>query len=234
MRHEFAGDVAIVRCANAGFGTAAGRELARRGARVVFAVPPVRGLDEQVAAIVEDGSEAIAVATDLSDPAQVAWLVERARQTFGRVDVLVDDVDATMPKPLLETSPDEIAASLKLHLVGTMRLTRAVLPEMLQRGRGAIVSVRSVQGRMASDSLASATAFGVRGFSLALRRQLAGSGVSVSLVTAARRSRPELVGRTVADVVIRPRREVIVPATQRAIVWLDDMLPGLRLIGAGT
>ena len=66
-----------------------------------------------------------------------------------------------------------------MNLLGAMLLTRAVLPGMLQRRHGAIITVGSLSGRVAMEPLYSATKYGLRGFSLALRRQLAGTGVSV-------------------------------------------------------
>ena len=89
------------------------------------------------------------------------------------------------------------------------------------------------------EPLYSATKYGLRGFSLALRRQLAGTGVSVSLVSpgnintdmtrhvAARMPEPSLVATAIADLVRHPRREVIVPSRHYAIAWLEQMLPTL-------
>src|SRR5487761_880885 len=93
--------------------------------------------------------------------------------------------------------------------------------------------------RVAMEPLYSATKYGLRGFSLALRRQLAGTGVSVSLVSpgnintemtrhvAARMPEPSLVATAIADLVRHPRREVIVPSRHYAIAWLEQALPTL-------
>jgi short-subunit dehydrogenase len=83
----------------------------------------------------------------------------------------------------------------------------------------------------------SATKYGVRGFSLALRRQLAGSGISVSLVSpgkintamtanvGGRLPEPELVATKIADLIRHPRREVVIPRRHYAIAWLEEALP---------
>jgi short-subunit dehydrogenase len=195
-------------------------------------------LEAQVHAITEAGGRAIAVPTDVTDAAQVMRLVERTRETFGRVDVAVNNAGANWVRPLAETSADEISHLLQVNLLGTMLLTQAVLPEMQQRHHGAIISVGSVASHVAIEPLYSATKFGVRGFSLALRRQLAGSGISVSLVTPGnirtrmtsglqeRMPEPEMVASTIANLVIHPCREMIVPLKYQAIVWLDQLLPG--------
>jgi nucleoside-diphosphate-sugar epimerase len=233
------GEVAIVTGASSGIGAATARALALRGARVVLAARRASELEAQARAIREAGGDAIAVPTDIGDAAEVARLVEGARAAFGRIDVLVNNAGANWTAPLSSTPAEEISRLLRVNLVGAMMLTRAVLPEMLERRHGAIVSVGSVQGRLGIEPLYSATKFGLRGFSLALRRQITGSGVSVSLVMpgnirTAMTSHlqeempgPELIGRTIADLVERPRREVILPSKYRALVALDQWLPAL-------
>src|SRR5579863_7417747 len=240
MSQTLVGKVAIVTGASSGIGAATARELARRGAWVVLAARRTDELEAQVHAITEAGGRAIAVQTDITDTTQVMRLVERTREAFGRTDVLVNNAGANWVKPLAETSADEIIRLLQVNLFGVMLLTRAVLPEMQQRRHGTIISIGSVAGHVPGEPLYSATKFGVRGFSLALRRQLTGSGISVCLVTpgnihtrmtSALRERmpePELVASTIANLVIHPRREVIVPLKYHAIVWLDQLLQGIK------
>lgn len=237
MSRPLTDEVAIVTGASSGIGAATARELARRGALVVLAARRSRELAEQVRAITGAGGRAIAVPTDVTDMAQVMRLVERARHAFGPVDVLVNNAGANWVKPLAETSPDEIVRLLQVNLLGTMVVTRAVLPEMRHRHHGTVITVGSVASHVAIEPLYSATKFGVRGFSLALRRQLAGSGVSVSLVTPGnirtrmtsglpeRMPGPELVASAIANLAANPRREVIVPFKYHAVVWLDRLLP---------
>jgi NADP-dependent 3-hydroxy acid dehydrogenase YdfG len=230
-------EVAIVTGASSGIGAATARELARRGARVVLAARRADELEAQVQAIRRGGGEAMAIPTDVADSNQVSLLVERTVASFGRVDVLVNNAGAGWLRPLASSSPDEVARLLEVNLLAAMLLTRAVLPGMLERHHGAIISVGSLSGRVAMEPVYSATKYGLRGFSLALRRQVVGSGVSVSLVSpgnietamtehvAARMPKPELVARTIADLVIHPRREVVVPRRHYAIAWLEQALP---------
>jgi short-subunit dehydrogenase len=233
------GDVAIVTGATSGIGAATARELGRRGARVVLAARRVDELNAQARAIREAGGEALAVPTDIGDATQVTLLVKRAVASFGRVDVVVNNAGAGWSSPLAVTSPDEVRRLLEVNLLGAMLLTRAVLPGMLERRHGAIVSVGSLSGRVAMEPLYSATKYGLRGFSLALRRQLLGSGVSVSLVSpgkidtamtrhvSARMPEPDVVATTIADLVAHPRREVVVPRRHYVIAWLEQVLPSM-------
>lgn len=245
MSQTLVDKVAIITGASSGIGAATARELARRGATVVLAARRADELEAQVHAITEAGGRAIAIPTDVTDATQVMRLVELARESFGWIDVLVNNAGASWAKPVAETSMDEVIRLLQVNLLGAMLLTRAVLPEMQQRRQGAIISVCSVAGHVGTEPLYSAAKFGVRGFSLALRRQLAGSGISVSLVapgnigtrmnisTGTTRDvrkqlpGPELIASAIADLIIHPRREVIVPFKYHAVIWLDRLLPGL-------
>jgi NAD(P)-dependent dehydrogenase (short-subunit alcohol dehydrogenase family) len=236
---SLAGEIAIVTGASSGIGAATARELGRRGASVVLAARRVAKLEAQTRAIREAGGEALAMPADVSDAADVASLVERTLAAYGRVDVLVNNAGVGWLKPLASSPPDDIAALVGTNLLGAMLLTRGVLPGMLERRRGAIITVGSLSGRVAMEPLYSASKYGLRGFSLALRRQLAGSGVSVSLVSpgnintamtrhvVARMPEPELVATTIAGLIRQPRREVVVPGRHYSIAWLEQMSPSL-------
>jgi NADP-dependent 3-hydroxy acid dehydrogenase YdfG len=232
-------EIAIVTGASAGIGAATAHELGRRGATVVLAARRVEALEAQAQAIRAAGGEALAVPTDVADPAQVTRLVERTMASFGRVDVLVNNAGANWLRPLASSAADEVIGLLEVNLLGAMLLTRGVLPDMLRRRHGSIISVGSLSGRVAMEPLYSATKYGLRGFSLALRRQVAGSGVSVSLVSPgnvrtamtrhvrARLAEPDLVATTISDLVRRPRREVVIPGRHYAIAWLEQVLPSM-------
>lgn len=232
-----ADQVAIVTGASSGIGAATASELGRRGATVVLAARRVDHLNAQARTIREAGGAALAFPTDVADATQVRSLVERTVGTFGRIDVLVNNAGVGWLSHLASSSPDAITELIRVNLLGAMLLTREVLPGMLARRRGAIISVGSLSGRVAMAPLYSATKYGMRGFSLALRRQVAGSGVSVSLVSpgnidtamtkhvAARMPPPSLVATTIADLVTHPRREIIIPWRHHAIAWLEQMLP---------
>lgn len=225
--------------ASSGIGAATARELARRGATVVLAARRVPELQTQVQAIREFGGNALAVPADVADAADLTLLTERTLAAFGRADVLVNNAGVNWHTPLAASSPDGITGLVSVNLLGAMLLTRAVLPGMLARRHGAIITVASLSGRVAMEPLYSATKYGLRGFSLALRRQLAGSGVSVSLVSpgnintamtrhvAARMPEPELVATAIADLVRHPRRETVIPRRHYAIAWLEQVLPGV-------
>jgi len=231
-----AGEVAIVTGASAGIGAATAQELARRGARVVLVARRADRLTAQADAIRATGGSAIAVPADVADMAQVDDVVRRTMDAFGQVDILVNNVGGGAFAPLT-LEPERIAHMIDANLLGAILLTRAVLPSMVERGHGAVVMIGAVTGVVALDPLYSATKFGLRGFALSLRRHLAGSGVSVSLVSpgyiqtdplGSRRPfvpGPEVVARRVAELVVHPRREVFAPRVYRAAIWVEHAFP---------
>lgn len=240
MARVLTGKVAIVTGASSGIGAATAFELARRGVAVVLAARRVPELEAQTKRITSAGFRALAVPTDITDPAQVLQLVERTSAAFGGVDVLVNNAGIGWLRPLAESSADEIAYITNVNLIGPALLTRAALPGMLERRCGSIIFVASVSGHIAVDPMYSATKFGLRGLSLGLHRELAGSGVTVSVVSPGfiRTSMssniarvhmpgPEVVARTIAHLVARPRREVVVPNYYHAVIGLEHTFPWL-------
>lgn len=232
-----AGEVAIVTGASSGIGAATARELGARGAKVVLAARRADRLDEQVRTVQRAGGEALAIPTDVADATDVELLVDHALASLGKVDVVVNNAGAGWVTPVAGSEPNAVVGLVEVNLLGAMLLTCGVLPGMLARRHGAIIFVGSLSGRVAMEPVYSATKYGIRGFALALRRQLAGTGVSVSLVSPGRIDTamtrheggrlpgPELVARAIAELVVHPRREVVIPRRHYAIAWLEQALP---------
>jgi NAD(P)-dependent dehydrogenase (short-subunit alcohol dehydrogenase family) len=238
-RKPLVGEVAIITGASGGIGSATARELARQGARVVLAARRAEELEALAREITDAGGEALVVPTDVTDRARLEQLVARATETYGRIDILVNNAGIGAPLALAKQPPEFIAELLEVDLVGLIQLTRLALPGMLARKRGAIICVASVAGQIGLEPLYSAAKFGVRGFALSLRRQLRGSGVSVSLIspgfirTPMTRGLkipmpgPAPVARAVARLARRPRREVVIPRLYRVPIWIDRYMPWL-------
>jgi len=236
-KKPLAGQIALVTGSSSGIGAATARELARRGARLVLAARRADLLDAEVQAIKQRGGEAIAIPTDVTDPAQIDALVAHAIAKYGRIDILVNNAGIGSIRSFARMSREDIERMLDTNLRGVVLLTHAVLPGMLERRHGAIITVASVAGHVAVDPIYSATKYAVRGFSLSLRRQLAGRGVLVSVVSpgfirsnmtdGTRRGLPgpDIVARAIAGLIVHPRREVVVPWYYRPAIWAERMLP---------
>lgn len=231
--------VVIVTGASSGIGAATAREFARHGAQVILAARRVEELAIQEQTITAEGHRALAITADITDAAQITKLVEQTLEQFGHIDVLVNNAGTGRLRAFYKEPEEYINQVIDVNLRGTILMTHAVLPGMLERRHGAIISVASVAGNIALNPLYSGTKFGVRGFSLSLHRQLARSGISVSLVSPGyintsmnKRSRlpmpgPDLVARTIVNLVVRPRREVIVPGYYRPLITIANTFPWL-------
>lgn len=239
VERSLLGDVAIVTGASSGIGAAVASELGRHGAKVVLAARRADRLEAQAQAIRDAGGEALAVPTDVADATDLQLLVDRAIASFGEVDVLVNNAGAGWTNPVATSAPNALVGLVEVNLLGAMMLTAAVLPGMLARRHGAIIFVGSLSGRVAMEPVYSATKYGVRGFALGLRRQVAATGVSVSLVSPGkidtamtrhvqtRMPGPELVAAKVIKLIEHPRREVVIPRHHYAIAWLEQTFPSL-------
>lgn len=231
------GEVAIVTGASGGIGSATARELARQGAKVVLAARRADQMEALARDLVDAGGEALVIQTDVTDRTQLEQLVTATVEHFGRVDILVNNAGIGAPRPMVKLSLDFIDELLAVDLVAPAELTRLVLPGMLERKHGAIISIASVAGHIGLDPLYSGAKYGLRGFSLGLRRQIRGSGVSVSVIspgfirtTMTRGVRapmpgPDLIARTVARLVRHPKGEVVIPRYYRIPIWVDRHAP---------
>jgi uncharacterized protein len=166
----------LVTGASGGIGAAAARALAARGARVVVSG---RRVSELEALARSCGGRAVAV--DLAAVDGPARLAEEA----GDVDVLVANAALSQAGELTSLSPAEVDAVLAVNLRAPVMLARLLGERMAARGSGHIVLVSSLQGKSASplSSVYTATKFGLRGFSLSLRLDMADHGVGVSCVS---------------------------------------------------
>ncbi len=128
----------------------------------------------------ELGERADSLPADLSRAEDLATLAEKA----GRVDLLVANAGLPASGPFLSFESGQIDRALDVNLRAPMQLTRALAPDMVERGSGHLVFVSSMSGKVASpaSSVYSATKFGLRGFAFGLSQDLLGTGVGVTTV----------------------------------------------------
>jgi 7-alpha-hydroxysteroid dehydrogenase len=141
--------VAVVTGAGRGIGAATAVALAEAGADVVLAArteEQLRAVADQVAGT---GRRAEVVVADLNDLEAVAALATAAQEAFGRLDVVVNNVGGTMPRPLLDTSAGYLERAFHFNVATAHALVRAAVPHMLDVGGGSVVNISSVMGRTA-------------------------------------------------------------------------------------
>ncbi len=144
MSGRLAGEVAIVTGAGQGIGAAIARRFAQEGARVVVAEIRAATADEVTAGIVAAGGEAIAVPTDVADPRSVQALAERTAEVFGPPDILVNNAGIAVFSDPVQLSAADWRRCFDVDLDGVWHCCRAVLPYLLDAGRGSIVNIASV------------------------------------------------------------------------------------------
>ena len=142
--------VAIVTGAGRGIGAASAIALAEAGADVVISSRTEDQLRDVAAQIEAAGRRALVVPADLSDLDAVAALAPAAIEAFGRLDVVVDNVGGTMPRPFEHTSPKFLIEAFTWNVATAHALNRAAVPLMLETGGGSIVGISSMMGRSAA------------------------------------------------------------------------------------
>ena len=176
--------VALVTGAGSGIGRAIAEKLAKDGERVVVNDLREASANEVVAGIEQAGGEAASAPGDVSDPEVVGRIVEAARESFGPVEILVNNAGYGQQKLFVDLTVKDFDRMIGVHLRGTFLCTSAVLPEMLSRGRGVIVNVASQLGQIGGVELChySAAKAGIIGLTKSLAREVSAQGVRVNAV----------------------------------------------------
>lgn len=237
------GATALLTGATGGIGERIADALVAEGMSVIVTGRRAEKLDAVAAR-----TGGMAVVADLADGAGVARLID-ATEAAGQVDVLVANAALPGSGELVEFDAADVECTIHVNLVAPVLLAQALLPGMLERGRGHIVLVSSLIGLAATpaSSLYAATKFGLRGFGLSLRQDLSGSGVGVSVVlpgfvrdagmyadSGARlppgvgTSTPDQVAAAVVDSIRTGKAEVLVaPLPMQVGARLGGLLPGI-------
>jgi len=182
---EFKNKIVVITGASGGIGRATSLAFASRGACLALLARNRTRLGVLAAEIESRYNRAsLILEADVCSPVEVQKGIQKATDHYGRIDYLINGAGIISFKPFLELSPEELHAMMSVNYLGTAACIRAVLPMMLERRSGHIVNIASIAGRRGfpMETGYCASKFAVVGFSEALRVELTGTGVGVSLL----------------------------------------------------
>jgi NADP-dependent 3-hydroxy acid dehydrogenase YdfG len=252
MAVDLRNKVVLITGASSGFGEDAARLFAKEGCRVVLAARRLDRLQALAQDIQADGGEALAIPMDVNEPAEIAVMVQTALDLYGKIDILFNNAGFGSVDWLENLEPDRhIETMIRVNLIGTMLVTRAIIPHMLKQRSGHVINMSSVAGLIAAPLISnySASKYGVRAFTDALRREVSPFGIKVSGIypgpavtefgknikdTRSRQTikkikyphlTSEYVAMRVVNVARHPVRSLVIPWWFRVITGFDMMFP---------
>jgi 7-alpha-hydroxysteroid dehydrogenase len=146
-RFRLDGKVAVVTGAGRGIGAGCAVAFADAGADVVISARTAEQLDDVKARVEALGRKAVAIPADLNDTDNLPTLVDQAVEAFGRLDVVVNNVGGTMPRPFLDTTPGFFERAFHFNVTTAYVLSKAATPHLLKT-HGSIVNISSAISRL--------------------------------------------------------------------------------------
>ena len=247
---NFKNKVVVITGASSGIGEASAIKFAKKNANVVLVARRKEKLLQVQKKISKYTDSTLICQCDISNKLQVKEMSDAVLDTFGRIDVLVNNAGFVIYGKVNELSTEEIIAQMETNYFGMVFCTKAFLPQMLEQHSGHIVNVASVGASFGVPGVASycATKFAMLGFSEGLRHELAGTGVGLTVVSPIMVRTPlfdhpsfenfskfstgvSLSSETVAKTIIKAsnssRLEIVVPSVARAGIWFKQTFPYL-------
>lgn len=186
---NLSGAVALVTGASSGIGEATARVLALQGAAVALVARRSERIEALGGEIADSGGTALPIEADVADRERAEAAVAHTVAELGRLDVVINNAGVMLLGPMLEAPVEEWERMVEVNLLGLMYVAKASLPHLLEAaeeeaGVADIVNISSVAGRIAraGSGVYNATKFGVGAFSEALRQELTGRHLRVSVI----------------------------------------------------
>jgi short-subunit dehydrogenase len=181
---SLANQVAVITGAGSGIGRALAEQLAEEGCRLALADIDAENLASVAAALRQRGAQLTTHTLDVADRAAVYAFADDVLQSHGGAQLIINNAGVSVSQTVAELTYDDFEWLMNINFWGIVHGTKAFLPHLLKNSSGHIVNVSSIFGMIGvpTQSAYNASKFAVRGFTEALRQELAGSGVAVSCV----------------------------------------------------
>jgi NADP-dependent 3-hydroxy acid dehydrogenase YdfG len=185
MSNNIEGKVLVITGASSGLGEATARLLSAQGASVVLGARRVDRLQSLADELTGSGGKALAVATDVTHCEQVKRLVDAAVQTFGRIDVMINNAGIMPRAPLERLNIEDWNRTIDVNIKGVLYGIAAALPHMKQQKAGHIINVSSVAGHKVGPGFAvyAATKHAVRALSEGLRQEVKPYNIRTTVIS---------------------------------------------------
>jgi NADP-dependent 3-hydroxy acid dehydrogenase YdfG len=185
MSNNIIGKVVVITGASSGLGEATARHLSGLGAIVVLGARRADRLKSLVEELTAQGGKALAASTDVTDRAQTKKLVDAAVQTYGRIDVMLNNAGLMPQAPLERLQFDEWDRMIDVNIKGVLYGIAAALPYMKQQKSGHIINVSSVAGHKVAPGFAvyAATKHAVRVISEGLRQEVKPYNIRTTVIS---------------------------------------------------
>ncbi|PQO29037.1 SDR family oxidoreductase [Blastopirellula marina] len=185
MSTNIAGKVVVITGGSSGLGAATARRLSAAGAKIVLGARREDRLNELVEELKQSGGEAVALKTDVTDQAQVKRLVDFAVETFGRIDVLINNAGLMQQSPLEALKVAEWDNMIDVNVKGVLYGIAAALPHMKSQKSGHIINVSSVAGHKVTPAgvVYCATKHAVRAISEGLRSEVKAYNMRTTIIS---------------------------------------------------
>ncbi|WP_121356179.1 SDR family oxidoreductase [Flavisolibacter nicotianae] len=185
MSNNIEGKVIVITGASSGLGEAAARNLSEQGAIVVLGARRVERIQALADELNKNGGKALAVATDVIQVEQVKTLVDAAVNTYGRIDVLINNAGLMPHSPLERLKIDEWNQMIDVNIKGVLYGIAAALPYMKQQKFGHVINVSSVAGHKVRPNgvIYSATKHAVRVISEGLRQEVKPYNIRTTIIS---------------------------------------------------
>ena len=182
---DLTGKTVLVSGASSGIGEATALRLAKAGAKVAIAARRRDRLDALADRIEATGSEALVLLTDVRDRAQAEAMVERTLESFGKLDIMVNNAGVAVGQfPFLGANPEDWQMMYETNVLGALYSVEPAVAAMKRQGSGQVIFVSSGAGRWLYPGapVYSSTKFALSTLAESIRRELVGDGIRVTSV----------------------------------------------------